>query len=51
MVLKFRKDWVGGLMFVVAILIAASVLTTKQHYVLDVFGGLAMALISLVFAI
>lgn len=48
-VLKARKDWVGGLVLVGALVIAATTLTTKQHYVLDVFGGLIIALLAVSF--
>lgn len=44
-----KRQWMGWLGVFVALMIALSTLTTKQHYVLDVLGGLMVALVSYVF--
>lgn len=45
-ILANTSDWLSpwiGLMVLVAVLISASTVFTKQHYVLDIPGGIALA--------
>jgi membrane-associated phospholipid phosphatase len=44
-ILRRERPWLGTLAFIMAMLLAVSTLTTKQHFVLDVLSGWAVALV------
>ena len=44
-ILRRERPWLGGLALVMALLLALSTLTTKQHFIVDVLSGWAIALV------